>query len=101
MVESDLYVKDAEKLRKAMEGFSTDEESLIHTVTTHKTRDSLKIKKSYQEKYNKDLIEDLKSELSGKFEDAMIALFKDPVEYYSECLYYAMNGAGTNEACLI
>ena len=97
MVESDLYVKDAKELRKAMEGFSTDEKSLIHTVTTHKTRDSLKIKKSYQEKYNKDL----KSELNGKFQDAMIALFKDPVEYYSECLYYAMKGAGTDEACLI
>ena len=101
MSESDVYVKAAEELRKAMEGFGTDEESLIRTVTAHKTRDRLKIKKAYQEKYNKDLIEDLKSELSGKFEDAMIALFKDPVEYDAECLYYAMKGAGTDEACLI
>ena len=101
MSESDIYVKAAEELRKAMEGFGTDEESLIRTVTAHKTRDRLKIKKAYQEKYNKDLIEDLKSELSGKFEDAMIALFKDPVEYDAECLYYAMKGAGTDETCLI
>ena len=101
MAEQDIYVKAAEELRKAMEGFGTDEESLIRTVTAHKTRDRLKIKKAYQEKYNKDLIEDLKSELSGKFEDAMIALFKDPVEYDAECLYSAMKGAGTDEACLI
>ena len=101
MAEPDIYIKAAEELRKAMEGFGTDEESLIRTVTAHKSRDRVKIKKAYQEKYNKDLIEDLKSELSGKFEDAMIALFKDPIEYDAECLYYAMKGAGTDETCLI
>ena len=101
MAETDIYIKAAEELRKAMEGFGTDEESLIRTVTAHKARDRLKIKKAYQEKYNKDLIEDLKSELSGKFEDAMIALFKDPIEYDAECLYNAMKGGGTDETCLI
>lgn len=98
---SELYVKAAEELRKAMEGFGTDEESLIRTVTAHKTQERLKIKKAYQEKYNKDLIEDLKSELSGKFEDAMIALFKDPIEYDAECLNNSLKGAGTDEDCLI
>ena len=98
---SDIYVKAAEELRKAMEGFGTNEELLIRTVTAHKTQDRLKIKKAYQEKYNKDLIEDLKSELSGKFEDAMIALFKDPIEYDAECLNNSLKGAGTDEDCLI
>ena len=98
---SELYVKAAEELRKAMEGFGTNEELLIRTVTAHKTQDRLKIKKAYQEKYNKDLIEDLKSELSGKFEDAMIALFKDPIEYDAECLNNSIKGAGTDEGCLI
>ena len=98
---SELYVKAAEELRKAMEGFGTNEELLIRTVTAHKTQDRLKIKKAYQEKYNKDLIEDLKSELSGKFEDAMIALFKDPIEYDAECLNNSLKGAGTDEDCLI
>ena len=98
---SDIYVKAAEELRKAMEGFGTDEESLIRTVTAHKTQERLKIKKAYQEKYNKDLIEDLKSELNGKLEDAMIALFKDPIEYDAECLNNSLKGAGTDEDCLI
>ena len=98
---SDIYVKAAEELRKAMEGFGTNEELLIRTVTAHKTQDRLKIKKAYQEKYNKDLIEDLKSELNGKLEDAMIALFKDPIEYDAECLNNSLKGAGTDEDCLI
>ena len=97
----DIYIKAAEDLRKAMEGFGTDEEHLILAVTSNKTQERLKIKKAYEEKYKKNLIDDLKSELSGKFEDAMVALFKEPVEYDCECIYNAMKGAGTDENCLI
>ena len=97
----DIYIKAAEDLRKAMEGFGTDEEHLILIVTSNKTKERLKIKKAYEEKYKKNLIDDLKSELSGKFEDAMVALFKEPVEYDCECIYNAMKGAGTDENCLI
>ena len=95
------YQKAAEELKKAMEGFGTNEEALILTVTSHGTKDRLKIKKAYKDKYQNDLIDDLKSELSGKFEDAMVALFKDPIEYDAECLYNAMKGAGTDENTLI
>ena len=84
-----------------MKGFGTDEEALILVVTSNKTQERLKIKKAYEEKFKKNLIDDLKSELSGKFEDAMVALFKDPVEYDCECVYNAMKGAGTDENCLI
>ena len=99
--QEDIYIKAAEDLRKAMEGFGTDEEHLILVVTSNKTQERLKIKKAYEEKYKKNLIDDLKSELSGKFEDAMVALFKDPVEYDCECIYNAIKGAGTDENCLI
>ena len=97
----EVYEKAAEDLRKAMEGFGTDEEHLILIVTSNKTQERLKIKKAYEKKYNKNLIDDLKSELSGKLEDAMVALFKEPVEYDCECIYNAMKGAGTDENCLI
>ena len=96
-----LYQKGAEELKKAMEGFGTDEESLIKTVTSYNTKGRLKIKKAYKEKFQKELIEDLKSELSGKFEDVMVGLFKDPIEYDAECLNKAMKGAGTDENALI
>ena len=96
-----VYENAANELKEAMKGFGTDENKLILTVTSHKTQERLKIKKIYQEKYKTDLIDDLKSELSGKFEDAMVALFKDPVEYDCECLHNAMKGGGTDENCLI
>ena len=97
----DIYQKAAEELKKAMEGFGTNEDALIQTVTSHKTKERLKIRKAYQEKYQQDLIEDLKKELSGKFEDAMVPLFKDPIEYDAECINNAIKGAGTDEDTLI
>ena len=97
----EIYEKAAEDLKKAMEGFGTNEEALILIATSNKTQERLKIKKAYEEKYKKNLIDDLKSELNGKFEDAMVALFKDPVEYDCECISNAIKGVGTDENCLI
>ena len=36
-----------------MEVFGTDEEALILVVTSNKTKERLKIKKAYEEKYKK------------------------------------------------
>lgn len=99
--EDKKYEEAAQELRKAMEGIGTDEDTLIKVVIAHKTAERLKIKEAYQKLYSKDLIEDLKSELSGKFEDAMIALYTEPIQYDAECLHKAIAGAGTDENTLI
>ena len=44
---------------------------------------------------------DLKKELSGNLEDAVLALFYTPVEYDVEQLKKAMKGMGTDEGTLI
>ena len=56
---------------------------------------------AYKALYGRDLIADLKSELNGKFEDAMIALFTEPIEYDVDQLREGMKGLGTNEDTLI
>ena len=93
--------QDAEALRKAMEGFGTDESTLIKIVANRTNAQRQQIKAAYKATYGRDLIQDLKKELSGKFEDAMVALFEDPIEYDCNSLYKAMKGAGTNEDTLI
>ena len=67
--------KDAEDLRKAMKGFGTDEAALIKICANRTNTQRQQIKAAYKASFGRDLIADLKSELHGKFEDAMIALF--------------------------
>ena len=93
--------QDAEALRKAMKGFGTDEAALIKICANRTNSQRQQIKAAYKATFGRDLISDLKSELHGKFEDAMIALFAEPIEYDVDELRAAMKGLGTNEDTLI
>jgi len=92
---------DAAALRKAMKGLGTDEKAIIQIVANRTNAQSQAMIVSFKRQFNRDLIKDLKSELSGKFEDAIIALFEDPITYDCKSLFQAMKGAGTNEDTLI
>ena len=93
--------EDAAALRKAMKGFGTDEKAIIKIIANRTNRERLAMIDSFKRQFKRDLIKDLKSELSGKFEDATLALFKDPIKYDCYSLNKAMKGAGTNEDTLI
>ena len=93
--------EDAAALRKAMKGFGTDEKAIIQIVANRTNRERLAMIESFKRQFKRDLLKDLKSELSGHFEDAVLALFKEPVEYDCYSLKKAMKGAGTNEDTLI
>ena len=92
---------DAQALRTAMKGFGTDNKTLIKILAnrTNEYRQQLKI--TFKTMFGRDLIKDLKSETSGNFEDAIVALFYTPVDYDCYSLNHAMKGAGTNEDTLI
>ena len=92
---------DAEVLRKAMQGFGTDEATLIKVIANRTSRQRQQIKAQYKATYGRDLVEDIKKECHGKLEEAFIALFKDPVEYDADALREGMKGLGTNEDTLI
>ena len=92
---------DAAALRKAMKGFGTDEKAIIEIVANRTTRERLAMIESFKRQFKRDLLKDLKSELSGHFEDVILALFKDPIEYDCYSLKKAMKGLGTNEDTLI
>ncbi|KAM3912642.1 annexin A7 isoform 1-T1 [Leptodactylus fuscus] len=92
---------DAEKLRKAMKGFGTDEQAIIDVVANRSNDQRQKIKAAFKTAYGKDLIKDLKSELSGHVEELIIALFMPQTYYDAYSIYHAMKGAGTKEGVLI
>ena len=89
--------KDAEALRKALKGAGTDEDTIIKIIANRNNTQRQQLKQYYQQKFNRDLVFDLKSDLSGKFEDAVVALFDDPYVYDAKSLNKAMKGAGTDE----
>ena len=89
--------RDVDALRKAMKGAGTDEDAIIKIVANRNNTQRQQLKYYYNQKFKRDLIADLKSELSGKFEDAVLALFDDPYVYDAKSLRKAMKGAGTDE----
>jgi len=92
---------DVEALRKAMEGFGTDEATLIKIIANRTSSQRQQIKAQYKATFGRDLIEDLKKETHGKLEKAFVALFTDPIEYDADSLREGMKGFGTNEDTLI
>ncbi|XP_056616431.1 annexin A11a isoform X2 [Triplophysa dalaica] len=94
-------LKDAEVLRKAMKGFGTDEQAIINLLGSRSNKQRVPLLRSYKTAYGKDLIKDLKSELSGNFEKVVLAMLMTPTQLDAYELREAIKGAGTDEACLI
>uniref|UniRef100_A0A8D0LBC7 Annexin n=1 Tax=Sphenodon punctatus TaxID=8508 RepID=A0A8D0LBC7_SPHPU len=93
--------RDAEILRKAMKGFGTDEQTIVDVVANRSNDQRQNIKAAFKTMYGKDLIKDLKSELSGNMEELILALFMPTTYYDAWSLRHAMKGAGTQERVLI
>ncbi|MCQ2821736.1 MAG: hypothetical protein MJ252_31140 [archaeon] len=60
--------------------------------TTNEYRQKLKV--TYKSMYGKDLVKELKSETSGNFEDAIVAMFETPIDFDCITLNKAMKGLG-------
>ena len=92
---------DADALQKAFKGLGCDKKAVVDITVNRTNAQRLQIKEAYKASYGRDLIKDLKSELHNHLEDAVVALFTDPIEYDADELRAAMKGLGTNEDTLI
>ncbi|XP_039753043.1 annexin B10 isoform X4 [Pararge aegeria] len=93
--------EDAATLRAAMKGLGTDEEAIIAILTTRSNAQRQAISQAFTHEYGRDIIEDLKSELGGHFEDVIVALMMPPAEYLCRELHHCMEGLGTEEEVLV
>ena len=100
-IDQTLLDSDCKALRAAMKGIGTDEAAIISILTSRNNAHRYMLKQRYKELIGRDLIKDLKSELSGKFEDVCLAMLESPFELDCRSLYEAMARIGTNESTLI
>uniref|UniRef100_A0A3B4BT61 Annexin n=1 Tax=Pygocentrus nattereri TaxID=42514 RepID=A0A3B4BT61_PYGNA len=67
---------DAQQLKLAMKGLGTDEDTLIEILASRTNREIRDIKKAYKDEFKKELEDDIKSDTSGDFRNALLALCK-------------------------
>jgi len=91
----------AEMLRKAMKGLGCDKNKIIQALCTISNWQRQQTAQTFKQMYGKDLIEELKSELRGDFENLVLALMMPPANYDAYQLHRAMEGLGTKEHVLI
>uniref|UniRef100_A0A7M4G1T4 Annexin n=1 Tax=Crocodylus porosus TaxID=8502 RepID=A0A7M4G1T4_CROPO len=104
-VDEGLAQQDAQSLYEAGEKkWGTDETQFLSVLCTRNRTHLLKVFDEYRRISNKDITESIKSEMSGDFEDALLAVVnctRNRSAYFAERLYKSMKGLGTNDDTLI
>ncbi|KFK25510.1 hypothetical protein AALP_AA8G124300 [Arabis alpina] len=85
-------VEDAENIKKACQGWGTDEKAIVSILGHRNLFQRKLIRQAYQEIYHEDLIHQLKSELSGDFERAICLWVMDPPERDAHLAKLALQG---------
>ncbi|KAL6124927.1 hypothetical protein ACLB2K_077435 [Fragaria x ananassa] len=72
--------QDAEALRKACQGWGTNEKAIISILGHRNAGQRKEIRAAYEQLYQEDLLKRLESELSGDFEKAVYRWILDPAD---------------------
>ncbi|XP_004230107.1 annexin D3 [Solanum lycopersicum] len=72
--------EDAETLMKSFKGLGTNEKSVISVLGHRNASQRKKIRETYQQLYNRSLVDDIFSELSGDFKKAVVLWTYEPSE---------------------
>ncbi|KAJ8900283.1 hypothetical protein K2173_024923 [Erythroxylum novogranatense] len=88
------YQEDAEGLRKAFEGWGTNEKAIVRILAHRNAAQRKQIRQAYHGLYQEDLIKRLESELSGDFEKAVYRWILDPEDREAVMANVALKKSG-------
>lgn len=104
-VDDSLAKQDAKDLYEAGEKkWGTDEVKFLTILCSRNRKHLLKVFDEYKKIAKKEIEASIKSEMSGHFEDALLAVVKcirSKPAYFAERLYKSMKGLGTDDSTLI
>ncbi|CAL4900483.1 unnamed protein product [Urochloa decumbens] len=86
--------EDAESIRKAVQGWGTDEKALIQILGHRTAAQRAEIAVAYEGLYNEPLLDRLHSELSGDFRSAMMLWTMDPAARDAKLAHKALKKKG-------
>ncbi|XP_078070679.1 annexin A1a [Mustelus asterias] len=92
---------DAAALNNALQAKGVDEETIINILTARTNWQRQQIAADYQQSVGQQLKYVMKSKLSSKLETVVLDLLQTPAQFDAHQLYYAMEGLGTDEDCLV
>lgn len=91
---------EVQALRRAMKGVGTDESVLIEIISRLDPLQIAQLVDSYSRQLKRDLVKDVKSEVSGKLEKTFVTLLMGPLKQDANAVNAAVKGMGTNENLL-
>lgn len=89
-----------ETLLSSIIKLGTNEKQLVDITASSTAEQRQLIRRYYLSTTNRDLLDDLKEDLSGDLKHLIVSLYQYPYEFTAEELYRAMKGAGTDETTL-
>ncbi|KAJ7420086.1 Annexin A10 [Willisornis vidua] len=89
------------ELERVDDASGCEKDVLIDILTQRCNSQRLMIAEAYKDMYGRDLITDLKENLSHHFKEVMVGLMYPPASYDAHELWHALKGVDTEENCLI
>nr|AMP46308.1 annexin 5 [Spironucleus barkhanus] len=101
-IPNDKFSKAAERIYNACKGAGTNEGEIILVITSLKPEERVKVPAAFEKIYSKNMIDVLKKDLSGNFQDVVVELFSGArFTKWAEYIHKCIKGAGTDEKRLL
>lgn len=92
---------DCAAMKEAMEGWGTDEMALTKMICSKTAKQMEDVNQKFQELYERDLLEWVKSETSGYYQDTLLGCIRHPMKQLAHSVRDCMKGWGTDDEGLI